>query len=86
MTVLWRIIHPNEVNKMQSKKHSALESVMNVLVGYIVALLSQLLIFPFFDIHVSLQENMLIGFWFTVISLLRSYTIRRWFTRKTEAA
>lgn len=71
---------------MQSKKHSALESVMNVLVGYIVALLSQLLIFPFFDIHVSLQENMLIGFWFTVISLLRSYTIRRWFTRKTEAA
>ena len=67
---------------MQSKKHSLIESVSNVLIGYLVALFSQLLIFPFFDIDVSLSDNLLIGLWFTLISIVRSYTLRRFFNRK----
>lgn len=70
---------------MQSRKHSALESVTNVAVGYLVALASQLAVFPMFGIHVPLTDNLLIGAWFTAISLVRSYAIRRWFTRRTEA-
>lgn len=67
---------------MQSKKHSLIESVSNVLIGYLVALFSQLLIFPFFGIDVSLSDNLLIGLWFTLISIVRSYTLRRFFNRK----
>lgn len=67
---------------MQSKKHSLIESVSNVLIGYLVALFSQLLIFPFFGIDVSLSDNVLIGLWFTLISIVRSYTLRRFFNRK----
>ncbi len=68
---------------MQSKKHSAIESMVNVLIGYSVAILSQLIIFPFFDIIIPIQDNLLIGVWFTVISLIRSYIVRRWFTKRT---
>lgn len=67
---------------MQSKKHSLIESVSNVLIGYFVALFSQMLIFPFFGIDVSLSDNVLIGLWFTLISIVRSYTLRRFFNRK----
>lgn len=70
---------------MQSKKHSLIESVSNVLIGYLVALFSQLLIFPFFDIDVSLSDNVLIGLWFTLISIVRSYTLRRFFNRKQRS-
>ena len=67
---------------MQSRRHSALESCANVAIGYGVALASQLVIFPAFGIHVPLRSNVAIGAWFTVVSLARSYAIRRWFTRR----
>lgn len=66
---------------MQSRKRSITESIVNVLIGCGVAIGSQYLIFPMFGIHdVSLGEHLGITAWFTVISLARSYTIRRWFT------
>jgi hypothetical protein len=63
----------------QSRIESAIESAANIAVGYGVALASQLLIFPMFGIHVPLSSNLAIGAWFTVISLVRSYVLRRWF-------
>lgn len=70
----------------QSRLESLIESVINIVIGYNVALLSQWLIFPMFDIHVSLTDNLLIGAWFTAISLIRSYVIRRWFNARLKAA
>jgi hypothetical protein len=64
---------------MQTKTQSFIESCANVLVGYLVALLSQLLVFPMFYIHIPFSSNLAIGAWFTVISLVRSYVLRRWF-------
>lgn len=66
----------------QSKIHSLQESVINIIVGYSVALLSQIIIFPLFDIKVSFSDNVLIGLYFTVISIIRSYTLRRYFTSR----
>ena len=71
---------------IQSRRYSILESLMNVAIGYGVALMSQLLVFPMFDIHVPLRSNIGIGLWFTAISILRSYIVRRWFTKRTERA
>ena len=68
---------------MQSKTHSFIESCTNVTVGYVVALGSQLIIFPFFNIHLPLKDNAIIGLWFTVISLVRSYILRRTFNMIT---
>ena len=66
---------------MQSKRQSLIESFVNVAIGYGVALLSQILIFPPFGIHIPLASNLAIGAIFTVISIARSYAVRRIFNR-----
>lgn len=71
---------------MQSRYQSFIEALLNVLIGYVVALASQLLIFPLFGIKVSFAENPLIGGYFTIISIVRSYAIRRWFNAKLHNA
>lgn len=66
---------------MQTKKHSLIESIANVAIGYTIALLSQVAIFPQYGIAVDLSANLQIGAWFTIISIARSYTLRRIFNR-----
>lgn len=66
---------------MQSRKHSAIESVANVAVGYCVALAAQAVIFPMFGLHASAGQNAAIGGLFTIVSLVRSYALRRLFNR-----
>ncbi len=68
---------------MQTKLQSLKESFINILIGYLTALLSQILIFPLFDIVVPFTDNLLIGAYFTIISLIRSYLIRRYFNKKS---
>jgi len=60
---------------------SLIETLTNVAIGYIVAILSQLAVFPIFNIHIPLTDNLLIGVWFTVISIIRGYLVRRLFNR-----
>ena len=69
---------------MQTKFQSLIESTVNILIGYFTALFSQLLIFPLFDINISIQDNLLIGLYFTLISLIRSYLVRRYFNKKEK--
>jgi hypothetical protein len=64
---------------MQTRLQSLIESGANIAIGYAVAVLSQLLIFPWFGVLLPLQDNLIIGAWFTVISLARSYLLRRGF-------
>lgn len=70
----------------QSRLGSLIESLMNIAIGYVVALLSQLAIFPLFGIDIPLSSNLWIGAWFTAISLVRSYVLRRWFNARLQAA
>jgi len=64
---------------MQSRWMSLVESVANVLVGYIVAVATQYLVFPLFGLHATLSQNLMIGLIFTGVSLVRSYMLRRAF-------
>lgn len=66
----------------QTKIGSLVEALMNILIGFWVAILSQVLIFPMVGIDVPLSTNLEIGLWFTLISLVRSYVIRRWFNAR----
>ena len=63
----------------QSRSMSLLEAVTNVVVGYGVAVLAQLVVFPLFGLAVSLADNLFIGAIFTLVSLARSYALRRLF-------
>lgn len=75
-------------NTGQSRKASLLEAIINVLIGYGIAVASQSVIFPLFGIHVSIQESMAIALAFTGVSIVRSYALRRAFNwvhvRKTR--
>lgn len=67
---------------MQTKKQSLLEAFVNIAIGYTVAILSQMLIFPMFGIILATEEHLLIGFYFTVISIVRTYAVRRYYNHK----
>ena len=68
---------------MQSKIGSFIESLINILVGFGIALGSQMLIFPLYGVHIPIHDNIMITVWFTLISIVRSYTLRRVFNRIT---
>lgn len=63
----------------QSRKNSVTEAVINVLIGYTVNMMANFLIFPLFGWHISLRDNFLLGVFYTAISIVRNYCIRRWF-------
>ena len=64
---------------MQTRWQSFLEAVTNIVVGYALAVLTQIIVFPLFGLHASLSENLLIGCFFVGVSLIRSFAIRRFF-------
>ncbi|CAA7620533.1 hypothetical protein [Magnetospirillum sp. SS-4] len=65
----------------QSRRMSLTEAVVNVAIGYGIAVATQLVVFPIFGVHIALADDLAIGAAFTVISLLRSYLLRRLFER-----
>ena len=66
---------------MQTRKHSVIETAANVLVGYLAAVCSQMMIFPLFGISVPVRTNFIMGAWFTGASVVRAYSLRRMFAR-----
>ena len=63
----------------QSRLMSLVESLANVLVGYGVAVATQIAVFPLFGMSITVTENLLIGLIFTAVSIVRSYALRRSF-------
>jgi hypothetical protein len=66
---------------MQSRRQSLIEAITNVVVGYALAVLTQIVVFPWFGLQVPFRDNLAIGALFVIISLLRSYALRRIFER-----
>lgn len=57
------------------------ESFIDVGSGFILALLIQLLIFPFFNLHPDIATGLKISLIFTIVSILRSWFWRTIFKR-----
>jgi len=66
----------------QSRTMSLVESVANVIVGYVLAVATQMVVFPWFRIEAGLTEHLTIGLAFVGMSLLRGYLLRRLFERR----
>jgi hypothetical protein len=66
----------------QTRTVSLIESWSNVVIGWTINYFANLLIFPLFGMHISLAKNLVMGSIYTSISVVRSYTIRRWFNRR----
>lgn len=66
---------------MQTRFQSLIEAWANVAIGYFVALVAQMIVFPIYDIEVTITQNIQIGLIFTAVSITRSYILRRFFNR-----
>ena len=65
---------------MQTKLGSIAEAWANIAVGFTINYTANLLILPLFGFHgLTAGKNFVIGMIYTVISLVRSYVLRRWF-------
>ena len=65
----------------QTKKGSVAEVATNILIGYVVSFTANLLILPQFGFNVTIVQNIKIGLLFTVVSIIRSYCVRRLFNK-----
>jgi hypothetical protein len=61
----------------QTKKASIIETITNILIGYWINFLGNWFILPLFGMEVSFSQNIQIGLLFTIISVARSYGLRR---------
>ena len=66
---------------MQSRRQSLIKAITNVVLGYALAVITQIMVFPWFGLQVSLGDHLAIGAMFVMISLARSYALRRLFER-----
>jgi hypothetical protein len=65
----------------QTRLGSFIEACINVLIGFWINFAANLLILPLIGFHITISQNFFIGFLYTLISIARSYVIRRWFNR-----
>ena len=64
---------------LQSRRASAIEAFLNVVLGFCVSVLANWLILPHYGVSSNLSTSIEIGIWFTFISFARSYALRRLF-------
>jgi hypothetical protein len=69
----------------QSRTMSLVEAATNVVVGYVLAVATQIVVFPWFGIATGLAEHLTIGIAFVGVSLVRGYLLRRLFDRGRDA-
>lgn len=67
---------------MQSKRQSLIETVTSTLIGLAVSFLTQIIVFPMYNLEVNFNQNLQITAIFTVVSILRGYCVRRLFNKK----
>ena len=70
----------------QSRLGSFVEAVVNVVIGFTINWVANLVILPMFGFHVTGAQAFHMGLWFTAISVVRSYAIRRWFNQYIHRA
>lgn len=70
----------------QTRLGSFIEAWINVLIGFGINFVANLLILPLIGFHISMSQNLFIGVLYTFVSVARSYVIRRWFNARLHAA
>ena len=59
-----------------------LESVIDVGSGYFLSIIIMLIVFPLFDLHPTIFENLQIALIFMMVSMTRSALWRRFFRKR----
>ena len=70
----------------QTRLGSFIEAWVNVFIGFGINWCANMAILPMFGFNVSPGQAFHIGIFFTVVSVARSYIVRRWFNARLHAA
>lgn len=70
----------------QTRLGSFIEAWVNVAIGFGINFGANLLILPLIGFQITVGQNLFIGVLYTVISVARSYIVRRWFNARLHAA
>lgn len=66
----------------QNKKQSLTETIISTFIGLAVSLITQIVVFPIYNLEVSFNQNIQITIIFTFVSIARGYLVRRYFNKK----
>lgn len=66
----------------QTRLGSLIEAVINVVIGFGINFTANMFIFPLFGFHITPGANFVLGMIYTLISVVRSYAVRRWFNAR----
>jgi hypothetical protein len=70
----------------QSKLGSFIEVCINIAIGFAINWVANIYILPLYGFQITGGQAFSMGLIFTVISVVRSYVIRRWFNARLHAA
>ena len=70
----------------QSRLGSFIEAWINIAIGFTINFVANLVILPLIGFHISVSQNLFVGVLYTLISVARSYVIRRWFNASLHQA
>jgi hypothetical protein len=65
----------------QTCQGSLVETFVNTVLSFLIGVAGNMIVLPWFGMHPNLRQSCGIGLVFTVISMVKSYAVRRWFNK-----
>lgn len=66
----------------QTRLSSLVEALLNTAIGFVLSVVTSMIVFPLYGMPLSFSTNLHITFWFTLVSIARGYVVRRWFNAR----
>ena len=70
----------------QTPRSAIIEAWINITVGFSINFVANYAVLPLIGTHFTAGQNFAMGWVYTAISVVRQYTIRRWFNARLHAA
>jgi len=82
----WRVYYADEPGSGQSRRASLIEAWTNIVIGFAINFMANLLFLPLLGAEFTWSENFWLGWLYTAVSIIRQYVIRRWFNGRIHQA
>lgn len=70
------------MSQRQSRVESVVEATVNVIIGLTVSMSCNMVAIPaIFNVEITAKQNIAMAVFYTVVSLIRQYILRRYFNR-----
>ena len=69
----------------QSRRSAIIEAWVNILIGFTINYAMNFILLPLIGARITAMDNFMLGWTYTAISIVRQYTIRRWFNARIVA-